>query len=257
MQLLGPDGTGMAVERTTHGRSSAEFDILAAAEPTTFDRCPICLAPEPTSREHVPPEALGGSVFTRTCERCNNSFGSGVEPELVDWWEDAVGSVSLAHDGVAGARRATRLLLRQNDDGEPVILLGRVDDAIRDKFGPGTEISVNYRRPDRARYRLAALKSAYLGACLLLRSIPETPEAAGVRAELIAARDAPRRAQLEESEHCAALQLWRTHGPAAPGEIALVRIRPSDGSEPLIAISLARTLFMSWPVGGAIRHEGE
>lgn len=45
-------------------------DIIALAEPITFDRCSICLQPDPTSREHVPPEAIGGSVMTLTCPIC-------------------------------------------------------------------------------------------------------------------------------------------------------------------------------------------
>ena len=47
----------------------------------TFDLCPICLDPEPTSEEHVPPQSLGGRVMTLTCNRCNNDLGT-AENEL-------------------------------------------------------------------------------------------------------------------------------------------------------------------------------
>jgi hypothetical protein len=61
-----------------------------------FDRCPTCLEPGPASKEHVPPAAIGGSVMTSTCHRCNSQLGSVLESALVDWWEDALGSVSFS-----------------------------------------------------------------------------------------------------------------------------------------------------------------
>lgn len=48
---------------------------------------------------------------------------------------------------------------------------------------------MSFQRPDPHRYRLAALKSAYLGACLLLGEIPESPDADEIRTEILAARD--------------------------------------------------------------------
>lgn len=226
-------------------------DILSLGEPMTFDRCPICLEPRPTSKEHVPPAALGGSVMTTTCQRCNNQAGSVLESELINWWEDAVGSVSLSHKDVPGYRRASRMLIRQKDTGEPVLVLRRgIDPAISSRMAPGERIEMRCSIPDQPRYRLAALKSAYLAACLLVRSIPETPEATAVRAELTAAMDLPRRQQPEIGGPSVNLRISRSQGPAAPGEIALVQTRPSDGSAPEIAISLARTLLVGWPIGG-------
>lgn len=250
MTLQGPGDAEFVVGRLKRSYEALDLEVVAVASSMKFDRCPICLEPEPTSKEHLPPAAIGGSVMTTTCTRCNNELGSRLDAPLIDWWEDAVGSVSLAHAEVPGARRAARILLREKDTGEPVLLLGRVDPAIRSRFGPGTQLSMSFAEPDRARYRLAALKNAYLGACLMRRQIPETPQAVAIRAELVAARDAGRREALEVSPLCDGLQIWKSHGPAVPGEIALVCIQPPDAASPIFALSLARTLVVSWPTGG-------
>jgi hypothetical protein len=119
MRLQGLGDAEFVVGRLERNHETVSVEILALAGSMDFDRCPICLDPEPTSKEQVPPAALGGSVMTTTCTRCNNELGSRLEAPLLDWWEDAVGSVSLSHDEVPGARRAARVLLRQKDTGEP------------------------------------------------------------------------------------------------------------------------------------------
>lgn len=126
------DGAEFMLGRVDVSEDQAvELDVLSLARPMRFDRCPICLEPGPTSREHLPPAALGGSVMTWTCHRCNNQLGSMLESELVDWWEDAIGSVSFSRDDVAGHRRASRMLIRQKDTGEPALVLHRgIDPAI-------------------------------------------------------------------------------------------------------------------------------
>lgn len=255
MTLRRPDGSTFAFGRIdNNGRSAVGVDVLAIARPVFFDRCPICLSPDPATDEDVPPKAVGGSVMTRTCDRCNCGLGSVIEPDLVDWWEDALGFVSLSHADIRGARRVPRILVRQKDTGEPVLVFdhGRVDPAIVGRFRPGAEFMMTFSLPSPQRYRLAALKSAYLAACLLLRTIPDTPEANAVRAELTGVRDLRRRQRIEGGPMATRLRLGRSQGPAVPGEVALVQTRPSDGSKPEIAISLARTLLVSWPVGGYI-----
>lgn len=255
MTLRRPDGSAFVLGRVDNsGQSAVGVDVLAFARPMHFDRCPICLGPDPGTDEHVPPRAVGGSVMTTTCDRCNSGFGSVIEPDLVDWWEDALGSVSLSHADVRGTRRAPRILVRQKDTGEPVLVFdrGKVDPAIVGRFRQEAEFTMAFTLPSPQRYRLAALKSAYLAACLLLRTIPDTPESVAVRAELMAVRDLRRRQRIEGGPTAAKLRLGRSQGPAVPGEVALVQTRPSDGSEPEIAISLARTLLVSWPIGGYI-----
>lgn len=55
-----------------------------------FDRCPTCFVPEPSTREHVPPAAIGGNVKTSVCHHCNSDLGSRIEVDLLDWRDDAV-----------------------------------------------------------------------------------------------------------------------------------------------------------------------
>src|SRR5690606_16801154 len=113
MTLRRPDGSTFAFGRIdNNGRSAVGVDVLAIARPVFFDRCPICLSPDPATDEDVPPKAVGGSVMTRTCDRCNCGLGSVIEPDLVDWWEDALGFVSLSHADIRGARRVPRILVR-------------------------------------------------------------------------------------------------------------------------------------------------
>lgn len=250
MVSRGPDGQQMSVERMTREFSSAQGRILFTAERLEFDRCPICLTSGPTSEEHVPPNSLGGTRMTLTCEACNHRFGSRLEADLLDWWEDAYTLVKLEHDDVIGARRVARVLVRQTSTGEFAVLADRPDPAISQAMAPDTNLSMHVRLPDPARWRLGAIKSAYLGACLLTRSIPATPEADAVRADLLAARDGHRQAALVLSDHCRSLNVYRTQGPAQPGEIALVEMQSDDGGAPELLVSLARTLLVSWPVGG-------
>lgn len=189
--------------------------------------------------------------MTLTCKRCNSQFGAVVERDIVDWYEDAVGQVAFSHEEVRGERKSSRILHRQTNSGEFVLLLdGTIDSEIHEKLRPGGGFTLIYSLPDSNRYRLAALKSAYLGACVLLRAIPMTPEADAVRAELMAARDLPRRSRPAIGEQPGRIRIGRSRGVASPGEILLVRTKPTDGSEPEYAISLADALLVTWPVGG-------
>ena len=252
MVLDGPNGSELVFGRIdVSSHPAVGIEPILHGSPVNFDVCPICFDPKPYSREHVPPAALGGSVMTLTCTRCNNQFGTVVERDLVDWYEDAVGHVAFAHEAVRGERKSSRILQRQTNTGEFVLLLeGAIDSEIHKKLRPGGEFRLIYSRPDSNRYRLAALKSAYLGACVLLRAIPMTPEADAVRVELMAARDLPRRSRPVIGEQSDRIRIGRSGGVATPGEILLVRTKPTDGSEPEYAISLAGTLLVTWPVGG-------
>jgi hypothetical protein len=244
--LQGPGDAEFVLGRLERSQERLDIEILALAQPMNFDRCPICSERTPTSKEQVPPAAIGGAAMTTSCTRCNNELGSRLEAPLIDWLEDAVGSVSLSHDEVRGARRASRELLRPGNRCSWWAASTRrsAADSVRARF------SMSFTEPDHPRYRLAALKNAYLGACLLLRSMPQTPESVAIRAELVAARELGRKQPVKVSSLCARQQIWKSHGPAVPGEIALTRTQPSDAATPIIAVSLARTLMVSWPVGG-------
>lgn len=252
MALRNKDGAQLRVQRLIPGDEGGIeiVDFIAFAEPMRFDRCPICLSTGPFSDEHVPPKSIGGSVMTSTCEECNNRFGSVLERSLTDWWEDAMCFVSFGHQDVPGRRKASRILARQTDSGAFVLYLdGRIDPAIAEHMLPDTTVEMSYAPPDPHRYRLAALKSAYVASCMLTRSIPQTSEAAAIRAELMRVRSLPARVSPGHSPLCSALTVAKSQGPASPGEIALVRIRHADGASE-VAISLARTLLVTWPIGG-------
>jgi len=258
IELESDDGSTATVGRMSERhRPTAKATPLMLGGYQIFDRCPICLVPDPADREHVPPEALGGSVMTTTCKRCNNQFGAVAEADLVDWYEDALQRVAFSHDEVQGARKTSRLLLRSTPDGKFVLLPeGAVDPQIADKFQGGANFNLHYSPPDIRRVRIAALKSAYLAACLVTGEILTTPEADQVRAELLAARDQRRRDTPLLGPAAQAIRLARTHGPALPGQIALVHAQPSDDSDPHFAVSLAGTLLVSWVFGGGIRLAG-
>jgi hypothetical protein len=105
MALERPDGSSFVINRIGAKGEPVAMDEVLYVEYYRFDQCPICLDAKPTTNEQVPPQAIGGSVMTVTCERCNNGFGSVIEPDLVDWWEDALVAVRISNDNVAGARR--------------------------------------------------------------------------------------------------------------------------------------------------------
>ncbi len=108
---------------------------------------------------------------------------------------------------------------------------------------------LHYRVPDRGRYMLAALKHVYLAACLYLGYVPATPEAGAIRAELLAARDAPMRSRPPRSENAERLKLHRSHQPPKGPPLAIVATRPEEADEePQYLISLAETFFVTWPL---------
>ncbi len=244
MKLEGDDGGTFSIERA---RGSQEFTVrkLVQASYVEFDRCPICEEPDPKSREHVPPQGLGGGVSTLTCLRCNNEFGSRLENDLQDWFDDAT-RVRFSSASTHGERRAPRMLIRRNQDGAPVFLLdvGKVDPEIDAMFESG-EFTITHTFPSEQRVRLALLKSAYLAACCLMRAIPATPRAIAIRELLMKARDAPRRDPLPQSPILDELRFHRSFGEGSP-EIAIVAWPEDD--EITIGVSLARTVLVSWPL---------
>lgn len=209
-----------------------------------FPDCPICGDPA-TSDEHVPPAAIGGQVTTRTCEPCNNRLGSLVEPDLIDWVDGAVGRVSFTGPGARGPRYARRVLHRTTTAGEMVLVVdGKYDERVRDLLNTG-DVELTATAPDPNRLRLAALKHAYLSACVHLRAIP--PETDQVRAELIAARDAAHRDHVAYSPMAAGIELLRIDpdGDPGPGHPLLHATATIDGEVEQGAL-LGGKVFVSW-----------
>lgn len=232
---------------------SARFTVVKAVAPCNFDVCPICLTPGPTSAEHVPPEKLGGHRMTPVCAHCNNTLGTRLEADLLDWRDDAL-RVRASASNVRGTRAIGRVLRRTAATGEFVLMASdRRDRSLHQMLSSG-ELQFEFVPPDRRKVRLAALKSAYLAVCLDQRSIPMTTAAEAVRAELIAARDAPDRHTIPEGPRAQALSLYRSFGPPQGPSVALARpaspATPSDvgaaGTE--VIVWLAGTLGISWPL---------
>jgi hypothetical protein len=109
---------------------------------------------------------------------------------LKHWFDDAIFDVRFSGGDVPGVRKPPRLLLRSTDDGRVGMIFdeGRTDPTFGAMLASGTA-EIQYRIPNPRVWRVAALKHAYLGACLSLGEIPNTEHAAYVRGVLIAARD--------------------------------------------------------------------
>jgi hypothetical protein len=248
LRIEGDDGQMLDIRfGPQEGQSSVRVTALREIGPYAFDRCPICLAPDPASQEHVPPESLGGRVRTLLCGPCNNQLGSRVEGELLDWRDDAIRHARASAENVTGRRRLPRVLRRRTPDGKFVLILDGVGDpAIEEMFRVGA-FSHFYAPPDRNRYKIAALKQAYLAACLDRQEIPDTPSARVIRADLIAARDARSNRDVPVSDYALSMPLTRIyrqpHGPS----LALVLLEGSDGAHE-VWIALAGTVFVPWPL---------
>jgi hypothetical protein len=151
---------------------------------------------------------------------------------------------------VLGKRRVAELLYRQTDDGQFVLVPAKpIDPAVRDMLAAGL-LQIEGPPPDPRRYCLAALKHAYLAACLYLREIPDTDHARAVRADLLAARDASSSELLPASAAASALGLARSYTPPKGPPLALIAIPREPNIEPEVWISLAGTMAVQWPLPG-------
>lgn len=219
------------------------FDV----EYLDFGECPVCLEPNPSSREHVPPHSVGGNTMTLTCEPCNNEFGSRYEPHLQAWYEGSLGRVFISGGDIQGRRFAGEYLHRVTPTGEFVLFqTGRSDPAVRQMFDSG-QVEITYPVFNEKAFKLAALKTGYLAACLIMREVPGTPLGEAIRAELIAARDRDRRVDYELGPIASAVRVSRTADDPEPGEIVLVQLRHADGTESF-AISFNRVFAVDWPL---------
>jgi hypothetical protein len=220
--------------------------LLSEIGYVAFETCPICLSPSPSSREHVPPRALGGQVRTLTCHSCNNMLGARIEGELVDWCFDATRNARAEGPGALGLRRIPRILRRTDGRGRFVLVAEEPEPAVREMLTNG-QLTLHWQPPDRNRYRLAALKHAYLAACCQMRSIPVGAAADQIRSDLVDARDAVSNSVVPHSAVEAALGLMRSYeGPQGPS-LALALLKDGLG-EDQVWLSLAGNLLVQWPL---------
>jgi hypothetical protein len=222
---------------------TAPLRPIEVLRPRMFDDCPICGDPA-TTEEHVPPQRLGGTKMTRTCARCNHSFGTLVEADLVDWFDEAWSTSSFQSDAVPGRRQTSRLLRRWTSDGAFVFLPeGSSDPAVGDILAAGGDVTLEVSPPDQNRWRLALLKSMYLALCIKA-GVPEGEPADRLRAELLAVRDAKRKADVPVSPIALGLTVLRHWGdPITEESVVLAELQPETG--PVLGFLLAGRVFVS------------
>lgn len=208
-----------------------------------FGECPICLTPDSGSREHVPPHEIGGTVLTYTCERCNNEFGSRYEPHLQTWYEYSLGRVAISGGDVRGHRSAGEFLVRETTDGQFMLFqVGRAAPEMRQILEAG-QFDISYQAADMNAAHIAAIKSAYLAACLIVGEVPRTTVATKIRTELARAVGRPRGDRHRMSQRMQAIKLGRACVPPAPGEIVL--LEDAEGNH---AIGFNRVFAVDWPI---------
>jgi hypothetical protein len=96
-------------------------------------------------------------------------------------------------------------------------------------------------------FRLAALKTGYVAACLIMKAVPRTERAAAIRAELMAARDRDRNEDYELSSLAQSIRVSRTAVDPVPGEIVLALMTDAEGSTSF-AVSFNRVFAVDWPL---------
>ncbi|GAA4596340.1 hypothetical protein BJY16_001980 [Actinoplanes octamycinicus] len=240
-----PNGRSLDAKNETPGPvEEGELELVEALQPRRFDACPICGSPEATEEEHVPPESIGGKGMTWTCKPCNNSFGSRVEADLLDWYEGAL-TTWFASETVRGKRRTGRMLVRWTENGEYVLLpVGKSDEIYAEILAAGN-VEMEFDTPEHKRWSIALLKCVYLALCIKFGVI-QGPWADQVRADLLAARDARRRVDVPPSEIAQRLYVLRAFGPEPITSSPVVTsiIHGPDG--PIEGVLLAGRLFVSW-----------
>ena len=240
-----PDGRSLDATNETPGPAErGELELVEVLQPRRFDACPICGDPTATEDEHVPPGSIGGKVMTWTCKRCNNNFGSKVEVDLLDWHEGAV-TTWFASETVRGKRKTGRLLVRRTDNDEFVLLPAGKSDEIYAEILAAGDVEMQYDTPEHKRWSIALLKCVYLALCIKFDVI-QGPWADQVRADLLAARDAPSRADVPASEIARRLHVLRGFGPEPMTSAPVVTAIMHGPEGPLEGVLLAGRLFVSW-----------
>ncbi len=257
MTITGPDGRGMRFGPAVRDEGNlVRVHVFGVPEKRNFDMCPICGSTEDLTREHVPQRNLGGTVMTYTCRPCNNGLGSGVENELRHWFDDAIFDVRFSGGEVPGRRKVPRILLRPDSENRVGMIFdaGEIDPALDTILRSGAG-QIEYGVPNPKVWRVAALKHAYLAACLALGEVPDTDHAAAVRGVLVATRDRERGQLPPETGLSKGLRLARSHQPAQGPTVLLVALVDAEGRPTDYGVSFAGTLFVSWPLDAALFWE--
>jgi hypothetical protein len=222
--------------------ADVEITVLESLGRRVFECCPICGGPASTE-EHVPPRRLGGMKMTRTCQPCNGRLGSLVEPDLIDWLEDAITRPFLHSPQVQGRGSLGRVLFRTTPDGIPVFLVDGSHPEV-DGMLQSDGLELEDARADRNRYSIALLKHGYL-ACCLMYGIPEGDATDMVRRDLIRARDAKDREQVPRSDVAFGLTIAGGYGDT-PVSDPLVRAVLHDDDGDVEGVLLSGRVFVSW-----------
>lgn len=179
--------TGAASFSKFSSKNKVEVTAVEVA-PGRFPSCPICLAPNPEAAEHLPPKSMGGVVMTWTCQRCNNDFGT-AEEELRRYLELEVKVQAEAPGaGPVRGRRSATVALRSTPGRPPGAFVKSAAPDFNDLLISGAS-QLRVAPLDMDLVRAAALKQAYLAACLHLRAVPTSGAVEGARRILLAARD--------------------------------------------------------------------
>ena len=229
------------------GAEKITLTLIAALQYYDFSECPICRSPDADSREHVPNESLGGKVRTMTCARCNNELGAKVEPHLDAYCSGRFQYVRFTTAGLRGKRLVRCVDMLTTDDGQ-FMLMARLDRESHAALAQAKQFGLEFRRPEKSRAKVAALKHAYLAACLALGQIPEGPHADKIRDLLVATRDLDRDAELPSSQIVEDTAIWRTH--TAPSGPSLALMAPEGDGAAELWISLAGVVGVRWPLPG-------
>ena len=222
-------------------KDSAQVSAIVV-EPGDFPACPICLERDPEAAEHVPPQSLGGRIMTSTCLRCNHDFGT-AEEELRRFLEMEVEVQAESSDGQVKGRRAATVALRSTEGRPPGAFVRTSAPEFNDVLNSGSS-QLTITPIDMPLLLTAALKHAYLAACLHQREVPTSDDVTRVRAVLLAARDRDRDALIAALPKVTFL--------AAPGWIeaadapsVLLLEAPED--EPHWQFAFAGRFILPWP----------
>lgn len=230
------------------GESARTATGLCAIEPGQFPYCPICLREDVAAdtAEHIPPKAFGGVKMTNTCADCNNGLGSRTESALQDWYDGAI-QAHFTSDTSPVPFARDRIFILKTDVGEPVMLLEKSSPKGLSSLARLTEpnVQMHYTVPSPAEYMTGLLKSVYLATCLHFGGVAHTATVMAARDELLAARDAKSRRQVQLGPIAEGLRAHRT-GQAAFGP-PLALLKSEHEGETTYLVSLSGTVLVEWP----------